>query len=193
MTDDPPRYPGPDPASGWPPAPPQSYPPGPPVDPFPDARLPGEPYPGATYPVTPYPTTPYPYPTTPYPTVPLAPPAYPASPPYGPPILQPATVTVVLTPPSSGAATSSMVLGIIGLVFACFSCGIPSLLAIIFGHVGLNQTRNNVMSGRGFAIAGMVMGYVLIIPALIATAYLVSYYGHVGPHVGPAAPSPPRY
>jgi hypothetical protein len=39
----------------------------------------------------------------------------------------------------------------------------------------------------------MVMGYVLILPALIATVYLFTYYGHIGPHVGPTAPSPPRY
>jgi hypothetical protein len=150
------------------------------------------------YPASPaaygYPTDPYtvpadPYPTTPYPPAP-APAGYPygqtSAPPYGQPsgppygqVMQPA-VAFVVAPPASGAATASMILGIVGLVFGCFLCGIPSVLAIIFGHIGLNQTKNDVKSGRGQAIAGLVMGYVLIVPTIIGTIFFLGYLGVFG-------------
>ena len=139
-----------------------------------------------------YPSDPYtapvdPYPTTPYPPAPA--PAgypYPASPAYGqtsgPPygqVIQP-QVALVVAPPSSGAATASLVLGIVGLVLGWCACGVPSLLAIIFGHVGLRQTRNNAMSGHGMAVAGLVMGYVLIVPTIIVTVLILGYLGVFG-------------
>jgi hypothetical protein len=92
---------------------------------------------------------------------------------------QPA-VAVIVAPPNSGAATASLVLGIIGLVFGCFSCGIPSLLAIIFGHIGMSQTKDNIKGGRGMAIAGLIMGYVLVVPAIIGTVFFLGYIGLIG-------------
>jgi hypothetical protein len=197
MADHPPQYPDHDPAPGWSPAqefadrptepagagqaPPIPWygsspvypanPAGAPVDPYPDA---GFPTPGAGFPAELYPTTPYPQPPAPVGYLPLA---YPATPTYGQQLLQPATVTVVVTPATSGMATASMVLGIIGLVFACFSCGIPSLLAIIFGHIGISQTKNQARGGRGYAIAGLIMGYALIIPAVLATGWVLTHFG----------------
>jgi hypothetical protein len=56
-----------------------------------------------------------------------------------------------------------MVLGIIGF----FSCGLTSLLAVIFGHVAEAQTRGGARGGRGQAVAGLVMGYVVIGPGLV--------------------------
>jgi hypothetical protein len=152
---------------------------GAPVDPYPDAGFPTA---GAGHPAELYPTTPYPQPPAQAGYLPLA---YPSSPAYGPPFLQPATVTVVVTPATSGMATASMVLGIIGLVFFCFSCGIPSLLAIIFGHIAISQTKNEAKGGRGYAIAGLIMGYALIIPAILATVYLLSHFGVGGINTHP--------
>jgi hypothetical protein len=56
-----------------------------------------------------------------------------------------------------------MVLGIIGI----FSCGLTSLLAVIFGHVAEVQTRGGARGGRGQAVAGLVMGYFIIGPLLV--------------------------
>jgi len=81
---------------------------------------------------------------------------------------------MVIAAPNSGVATASMVLGIIGLVFGWCMCGIPSLIAIILGHMGIAQTRDNRLGGRGMAVAGLVMGYVLIIPTIILTFLLFS-------------------
>lgn len=68
---------------------------------------------------------------------------------------------VVVSPPPSGMATASMVCGILGFI----TCGLTSLLAVIFGHVGEAQTRDNRMAGRGQAITGLVLGYLVLAPA----------------------------
>lgn len=85
--------------------------------------------------------------------------AYPPQPPYPPPF----QTNYVLKPPTSGLSTASMVCGILGF----FTCGLASLLAVIFGHIGISQTADNRMSGRGQAVAGLVLGYVVLIPAII--------------------------
>ena len=75
-------------------------------------------------------------------------------------------IPVVIAPPSSGKATASLVLGIIGLVMlACFGIGaILGLLAVIFGHVALGEIRRSSgrLRGVGSAIAGLIMGYLSI-------------------------------
>jgi Domain of unknown function (DUF4190) len=86
---------------------------------------------------------------------------------YGPPVV------VVQGPPTSGAAVTSLVLGILGLVTGCCSFGLFSVLAVIFGHVSLNETKNNMKAGRGMGIAGLVMGYVALAPAVVLSIYFV--------------------
>ena len=60
---------------------------------------------------------------------------------------------------SSGKATASLVLGILGLVFCPLIC---SVLALVFGF----QARNEIdgsggrISGRGNATAGIVLGWI---------------------------------
>lgn len=47
-----------------------------------------------------------------------------------------------------------MILGILWVYW------IGSILAVIFGHIALRQTRRNGSRGRGMAIAGLVLGYI---------------------------------
>ena len=72
---------------------------------------------------------------------------------------------------SNGLAIASMVLGIVWVYW------IGSILAVVFGHVALSQiNRNPHYTGRGMAIAGLVLGYlgvavlVLVIIAVVAAA-----------------------
>lgn len=57
---------------------------------------------------------------------------------------------------SNGYCVAALVLGIIGI--PAFFCVIPSLLAIVLGIIGYNQSGGGESSGRGMAIAGMVTG-----------------------------------
>lgn len=62
----------------------------------------------------------------------------------------------------SGMAIASLVLGIIGVPMFCFV--LPSLLAVVFGGVGLRQcSKNPVYSGKGMAIAGLVLGLLTLL------------------------------
>ena len=68
--------------------------------------------------------------------------------------------------PNKGLSTTSLVLGILSI--ACFSilAGIP---AIITGHIARGRAKKEpaVYGGEGFALAGMIMGYVSIGLALL--------------------------
>jgi hypothetical protein len=54
----------------------------------------------------------------------------------------------------NGMAIASMVLGILWIYW------IGSILALIFGYVALKQIRVRDENGRGFAITGVVLGWV---------------------------------
>ena len=67
--------------------------------------------------------------------------------------------------------TVSLVLGILGLVlFFCCYAGVPfGIGAMITGFLGFNNTNKNPMQygGRGFAIAGMIMGAISFIGLIL--------------------------
>ena len=65
---------------------------------------------------------------------------------------------------TSGMAIASLVLGILGLA------GIGSVLAVIFGHVALSKIRRSGgrLKGAGMALAGLILGYVVISIILLA-------------------------
>jgi hypothetical protein len=139
-------------------------------------------------PTGPYtPTTPY-TPADPYgapPTGPYsAPPAQsyamqpvspytspPPAPAYGAPYGQP---TIMVTPvrPNSTVAVWALVLGIVGVLSGWCLFAVPCVAAVILGHVGLAETRSGEKAGRGMAIAGLVMGYVALAPAIILFFWL---------------------
>jgi uncharacterized protein DUF4190/uncharacterized protein DUF1707 len=59
------------------------------------------------------------------------------------------------SPPTNGLAIASLVVGIVWMWW------IGSLLAVVFGHLALGQIARaeGGQSGRGMAIAGLVLGY----------------------------------
>lgn len=93
------------------------------------------------------------------------------------------------TPPparNSGMATASLVLGLVGLFISWFTFGIPSILAIIFGHIGISQTKPAAgVSGRGLAITGLVLGYVVVAFAIWVSIAFVYAVGQI-----PSTPAP---
>ena len=75
-----------------------------------------------------------------------------------PPIPGPRTMPpAIQTPETPGVAVASMVLGILGFFF-CILTGIP---AVICGHIALSRIDRSggALTGRGFAITGLVTGY----------------------------------
>jgi hypothetical protein len=77
---------------------------------------------------------------------------------------------------TNGFAIAALVLGLVG----------GSVLAIIFGAIGMKQCRERGQDGRGLAIAGLVLGIVgtvfwiiVIIAAASSTATCWNGYGYV--------------
>ena len=66
---------------------------------------------------------------------------------------------------TSGLAIASLVLGIMWLFW------LGSILAVIFGHIALSQTKkDSSISGRGMAIAGVTLGWIGVAVLLIGVA-----------------------
>jgi hypothetical protein len=74
---------------------------------------------------------------------------------------------------TSGMAVASLVLGITGLVIIPF---ITSILAIIFGVIGLGQIKrsNGAITGKGMAVAGLILGIIGIVFTILIVV-LIGY------------------
>lgn len=78
-------------------------------------------------------------------------------------------------------AVTALVLGIVAIVFGVwipipifglfmmFVAFLPAVLAIVFGHAGLNNYRRNGV-GRGGALTGLILGYLVIALSVGTTA-----------------------
>lgn len=98
-------------------------------------------------------------------------------------------MTQTVQPPPSplprqtcGLAIASLVLGIVSVPTIC-CCGVglvAAILAVVFGHVAMNQIRRSEgrLNGKGMAVAGLVIGYasvaiqILVIIFFVASAIL---------------------
>ena len=91
------------------------------------------------------------------------PPAYAYAPPPGFPPAYPVKAK------ANGLALASMILGIVGITVGLCLIFFPvmPILAVVFGHLGLSQTRTTGAPGRGYAIAGLVTGYIGIALAIL--------------------------
>src|SRR3954471_16308421 len=74
---------------------------------------------------------------------------------------------------SNGFCVASLVLGIIGIPAFC-AAGIPAVLAIVFGVIGYNQVSKSGAEGggKGMAIAGIVLGGIGCIIAVLWLSHL---------------------
>lgn len=83
---------------------------------------------------------------------------------------------------SSGAATASLILGIISLTLTFMLLGIfTAIPGIICGHIGHDETKNSLghYSNAGSAVAGLIMNYISLALAIISWAsivYIIYYF-----------------
>jgi hypothetical protein len=83
-----------------------------------------------------------------------------------PPALPPPPVVPVIRP-TNGMATASLVLGILGVVLFWFVGFVMSILAIVFGGIGISRA-NAGAPGKGAAIAGLILGIAgLLVPVAV--------------------------
>lgn len=65
-------------------------------------------------------------------------------------------------PGTNGMSVASMVLGIVGILLGYCMFAVPCILAVILGHVALVQIKRTGQNGRGMAITGLVLGYIVL-------------------------------
>ena len=82
-------------------------------------------------------------------------------PPAGYPVAAPAAGT-------NGLAIASLVCSVVGVL-----CGIGSIAGIVLGIIALNQIKQTGQGGRGLALAGIIVGAVLL--ALGVIGYIVYF------------------
>ena len=131
-----------------------------------------------------YPPPPGAYPPPPgYPPPGYPPPGYPpaSQPPYGygyapPPGYPPPYYPGPMPPSTSYFAIASIVCAL-GGIFLLFplGAGLGAILGIIFGHVAIGDIKRSrgAKVGRGLAIAGLVLGYLLI---ALSVAFFVFFF-----------------
>lgn len=85
----------------------------------------------------------------------------------------------VQTQATSVAAVVSMIFGIGGLFFDWWFFAIPSIIAIITGHIARSNIKNSQgrLSGDGFAVTGLVLGYIVILLYLVVVLFFVGLLG----------------
>lgn len=85
--------------------------------------------------------------------------------PYTPPYM-PQSMYHPVAPPTSGAATLSLILGIIGWTVMPL---LGALGAVIAGHIARREIRaaGGQLGGNGLATAGLILGYLQLVPLVI--------------------------
>lgn len=71
-------------------------------------------------------------------------------------------------------ALVSLILGIAGFVTS-----ISSIAAIVTGHIALNQIKKRGEEGRGMALTGLILGYVVLVLSIIAIIAAVVLFGAI--------------
>jgi hypothetical protein len=81
----------------------------------------------------------------------------------------------VQQPPSNGVGVAGFVTGLLGLILCWFPVVglILGVLGIILGGVGISTSRKTG-AGSGLAIAGLVLGVISLVPAIIIIAAVSS-------------------
>jgi prepilin-type processing-associated H-X9-DG protein len=91
----------------------------------------------------------------------------------------PPAISQIATPRTAGIAIASLVLGILAVTCLSILAGIP---ALILGIIALNKVGKSggALTGKGFGIAGIVMGGVSFLLLPITAALLIPIFAGVG-------------
>lgn len=87
--------------------------------------------------------------------------------------------TIIQARQTSGLAITSMIFGILGFLSSWWLLAIPSIIAIITGHIARSSIKNSQgkLEGDGFALAGLILGYCII---LVYIAVVFIFVGAIG-------------
>lgn len=109
------------------------------------------------------------------PTVPGA--SEPASPPAH---TAPATPPVAYAPPTAYTAPAAVATN--GMAIASFITSLVGLgvVGVILGHIAMSQIKKSGAAGKGFAIAGLIIGYLSIAIAIVVLLFWIIAFVTLG-------------
>ena len=76
-------------------------------------------------------------------------------------------------PGTNGMAIGSLVCSILGV----FTSGLLAIPGVVLGHLARGQIRQTGQGGDGLALAGLILGYLMIAFALMAILFFVFLVG----------------
>ena len=65
---------------------------------------------------------------------------------------------------------------ILALVLSCVglaTCGVTAIVGVIFGHIAMGRIKRGEEDGRGMALAGVIIGYVVIVGWVLYAAIIL--------------------
>jgi peptidyl-prolyl cis-trans isomerase B (cyclophilin B) len=74
------------------------------------------------------------------------------------------------TPPQGSGELND--LAVIALIASCVGLSIPGL---VMGHIALRQIKKSGETGRGFALAAVIVGYVITVLVLLAVVAFIVF------------------
>lgn len=74
-----------------------------------------------------------------------------------------------MPPKSQQSAILALVLSCVGFV----SCGVTAIVGVVFGHIAMGKIKRGEEEGHGLAMAGLVVGYLVIAGWLAYFAIIV--------------------
>ena len=80
-------------------------------------------------------------------------------------------------PQTSALAITSLIFGLVGLFSSWFFLGIPSLIAIVFGHIAKFKVKHSkgALNGGELATVGLILGYIVLVLALLTIVGFVGF------------------
>ncbi|MET9232523.1 DUF4190 domain-containing protein [Lentzea sp. NPDC003310] len=66
-------------------------------------------------------------------------------------------------------AILALVLSLVGLA----TCGATAIVGVIFGHIAMGKIKRGEEDGHGMALAGIIIGYVVIVGYLLLAALYI--------------------
>ena len=72
-------------------------------------------------------------------------------------------------PKSQTNAIVSLVLSVVGFA----TCGVTSIVGVIFGHIAMGKIKRGEEDGYGMALAGIIVGYVVIVGYLLFVLFYI--------------------
>jgi hypothetical protein len=68
-----------------------------------------------------------------------------------------------------GLAAASLIFGVLAVLSAAAGAGVVGIIAVVLGHLARGKIRAGTGRGDGLAIAGLVLGYIGILTAAVAS------------------------